>query len=888
MLHNATSIFIESGSKERHVDGRDHMDLGSEPRALAVAAGMVSVFVARRRPDGTPGRRVYLGTVAPGGVLPSLLTHLQGADTTLVAVPDGRAKVVTAPARGPGVEEAITDGTDAFARVMLPIDARFASERDSDPLRRLLEYASEIAAADAAAMADAARGRSQQSAALRDRYARMLGSVFADHNEVLSIDPHVHPLLRACRHVAVEAGVPLASIPRRIPDDSMLASAESFAQAARIGCRHVQLTDEWWKGNFGPLLVTALDGTPVALVPGRWSGYRAFMYLPEQPPQLCKVDAKQAALLHRAAVVFAPPLPVGTVTLRALFAFLLRGSAHDLWLAALVSLVASVLNLLIPFATGLLVSRVIPGGDPVSLLHLGLVLASTLFAVAACELVTRFLLLRTETRATMRGSSSIILRALQLPLSFFQKYSVGDLAQRLGVIEEVQRRVTGTMVVSVVSGVFSLTYLVLMAAIDPFAAAVSALLFLVVFTLTALVAGRQARFAADAAERSGKLSGFSLQLLDGIDRIRTTGTEEHALLQWLHRYRPERRAMYGAAIVGAQLRVLAVAVPFAAAAFLWWRFGAIAGGKEVQVPAFMAFNAAFLAALAAITSFGYAIGDISEIAPLMGRLLPILEERAESDPAAESAGQLSGSLSIQDIRFAYAGSAEEVLRGVSIEVAAGDFIAIVGASGSGKSTLAQLLLGLRRPTAGKVLFDGKDLAKLDLVSVRRQIGVVGQHARVIPGTMLENIVGATLLSKEDAWAAAEAAGFAEDIREMPMQMSTFVNEHTLSGGQLQKLLIARALVTQPRILVLDEATSALDEVSQACVSRSLEERKVTRIVIAHRLSTVRAADCIYVLSGGEVVQTGRFDDLASAEGPFRELVRRQLLELPVSESGGSA
>lgn len=253
------------------------------------------------------------------------------------------------------------------------------------------------------------------------------------------------------------------------------------------------LGDEWWKSNFGPLLVSALDGTPVALVPGRWSGYRAFMYLPGQPPRVCKVDAKQAALLQRAAVVFAPPLPVGTVTLRALFAFLLRGSSHDLWLAALVSLAASALNLLIPFATGLLVSRVIPGGDPVSLLHLGLVLASALFAVAACELVTRFLLLRTETRATMRGSSSIILRALQLPLSFFQKYSVGDLAQRLGVIEEVQRRVTGTMVVSVVSGVFSLTYLLLMAAIDPLAAAVSALLFLeYLLSLPLLPVGKRA------------------------------------------------------------------------------------------------------------------------------------------------------------------------------------------------------------------------------------------------------------------------------------------------------------------------------------------------------------------------------------------------------------
>ncbi|MFM8698868.1 MAG: ATP-binding cassette domain-containing protein [Phycisphaerales bacterium] len=208
----------------------------------------------------------------------------------------------------------------------------------------------------------------------------------------------------------------------------------------------------------------------------------------------------------------------------------------------------------------------------------------------------------------------------------------------------------------------------------------------------------------------------------------------------------------------------------------------------------------------------------------------------------------------------------------------GDFVAIVGASGSGKSTLVQLMLGLARPTAGKVLFDGRDLAKLDLPAVRRQIGVVGQHSRVMPGTVLENIVGASLLTQEDAWSAAEASGLADDIRAMPMQMHTFVSDQTLSGGQLQKLMIARALVTRPRILLLDEATSALDEVSQAHVSRSLAARAVTRIVIAHRLSTVRGADRIHVLADGEIVQSGRFDELAAADGHFRELVRRQLVE----------
>jgi ABC-type bacteriocin/lantibiotic exporter with double-glycine peptidase domain len=405
--------------------------------------------------------------------------------------------------------------------------------------------------------------------------------------------------------------------------------------------------------------------------------------------------------------------------------------------------------------------------------------------------------------------------------------------------------------------------------------------------VTALVARRQAKFAANAAERSGRLSGFALQLLDGIDRIRTTCTEEQALLQWLQRYRPERRAMYGASIAGAQLRVLAACMPFAAAGLLWWRFRNPGTDPEAHVAAFMAFNASFMAALAGITALGYAIGDISETLPLLGRLRPILEESPEFDASAELAGPLTGAITLQGIRFAYPGSSGEVLRGVSVSASAGDFVAIVGASGCGKSTLTQVILGLRRPTAGKVLFDGKDLSKLDLVSVRRQIGVVPQRATVIPGTIMENIVGATLLSHEDAWEAAEAAGLADDIHAMPMGMQTFVNEHTLSGGQLQKLLIARALVTRPRILVFDEATSALDEVSQAHVARSLEQRSVTRIVVAHRLSTVRGADRIHVLVDGEVAQTGRFDELAAIDGPFRELVRRQMLEERAAV-GGSA
>ena len=876
--------FLDAGGRPRTVDGRDHVDLSVADAPFAVAAGMVSVFAAARREDGTPGRRSYLGTVAPGGLVPVLADRLAGRGCTLVAVPAGKATVVDAPAALAG-SAGVAEAGESFARVMLPPDWRGGAE-GADAIARLLDCAEQLVGSDAKGLGGAAAARAAQPARTQDRVRRIVGSIFGAEEELLNVDPGLPPLLRACRHVAVSAGVPLSSIPRRIPDDPILAPAESFAHAARVGCRRVQLPERWWRGDFGPLLADA-GGTPIALVPGRWGGYRAFAYEPGRAPVSERVGASLAARISREAVSFAAPLPPSVSSLRDLVSFTLAGSAHDLGLAAAVSVAGAVLNLAVPFATGLLVSRVIPSGEASSLVFLGLALASTILAVGATELVTRFLLLRIETRATLRASSAIVLRTLALPLAFFHRHPVGDLSERMGAVEEVQRRVTGTMVLSVVGGIFSLVYLLLMAVLDPFSAAVSAVAFAAVFVVTALVARRMSRFASDAAERSGRLSGFTLQLLDGIDRLRTTGTEDHAFLQWLQRYRPERRAMYSASIAAVQLRVLVMAVPFAAAAFLWWRFARFPGGQEAQVAAFMAFNAAFGAAFGAIVALGAAAGEISEALPLLRRIEPILAERPESDPGAETAGPLSGAVSMQGVRFAYQGSAGEVLRGVSLEAAPGDFVAVVGTSGSGKSTLTQVMLGLRRPTAGKVLFDGRDLAKLDLVSVRRQIGVVNQHAKVVPGSIIENIVGASLLTQDDAWEAAEAAGFADDIRAMPMQMHTFINEHTLSGGQLQKLQIARALVTRPRILVFDEATSALDEMSQAHVSRSLEERAVTRIVIAHRLSTVRKADRIHVLAAGQVVQSGTFDELAAVDGPFRELVRRQLLEDPAAKEGAA-
>ena len=241
------------------------------------------------------------------------------------------------------------------------------------------------------------------------------------------------------------------------------------------------------------------------------------------------------------------------------------------------------------------------------------------------------------------------------------------------------------------------------------------------------------------------------------------------------------------------------------------------------------------------------------------------------------AGKLSGALSIDHLTFAYEGSDHDVLHDVSFDVAAGENVAIVGKSGCGKSTLVRLLLGFETPKSGAIYYDDQDLSELNLPSVRSQMGVVLQNGQLMTGSIFNNIVGASALTQDDAWAAATAAGIADDIAMMPMGMQTVISEGSsnISGGQRQRILIARALINKPSILIFDEATSALDNRSQSIVTESIDRLNVTRLVIAHRLSTIRNCDRVIVMDRGRVVEQGTFDELLALGGIFTNLVRRQ-------------
>ncbi len=729
---------------------------------------------------------------------------------------------------------------------------------------------------DAAAAAEAERLRQE---ALLDRSVGVealgeLAALLEPRRQAAQAPVGESPLQAACALVGAALGIPIEPPPAARgdgPHDELAA----IAKASRLRTRQVTLPPDWWRQESGPLLgYRAADGQPVALLP---AGGRRYDLVDPAAGTRTRVDQETARTVAAQAHVLYRPLPDGALRARDLFRFALHDCKFDLLQVLLLGAVGGLLSMAIPIATGLVFGAIIPRAEQPQLLQVAAALVVSAIAIALFDVTRNLAILRVETKVSGPLQAAIWDRLLRLPAGFFRQYSAGDLANRAMAIDSIRQTLSGATISSLVSSLFAVFNLALLFYYDVRLGLVALVLAAITLAVIVLASYRQLQYQRPIAALEGRISGLVLQLITGIPKLRVAAAEARAFAEWAHAFAAQKRLAMQAENASNWLEVYNAAWPIITSMAVF-AVVAYALNGNISTGAFLAFSAAFAQFLAAALQLGVTISSVLQVIPLYERAQPILRTPTEVDASKADPGVLSGAVELSHVTFRYQPDRPLVLDDVSLRAAPGEFIAIVGPSGAGKSSLFRLLLGFELPERGAVYYDGQDLAGLDAEAVRQQIGVVLQSGQVQSGTILENIVGASSRTVDDAWEAARLAGLAEQIEALPMRMQTYVTEGgaTFSGGQRQLLLIARALVRKPRILLFDEATSALDNRTQAIVSESVDRLQATRIVIAHRLSTIEKADRIYVLWGGRIVQQGSYRELLTADGPFAELARRQL------------
>ncbi|MFJ3211881.1 NHLP bacteriocin export ABC transporter permease/ATPase subunit [Streptomyces flaveolus] len=678
----------------------------------------------------------------------------------------------------------------------------------------------------------------------------------------------------ACELVARAAGIALAEPAQNGTESDRLDPVERIALASRVRTRAVRLDGRWWRDDVGPLVGhRALSGAPVALL-WRRGGYVAVHPATGRETPVEKANAEE---FEPRAVMFYRPLPERRLGPLRLLRFCLRGTRGDLASLLLAGLVTVAIGALVPVATGKVLGEFVPKAQTGLIVQVCLAVMLSSVVAAAFMLLQNLTILRLEGRIEATLQPAVWDRLLRLPTRFFTERSTGELASAAMGISAIRRLLAGvgpTVAQSVTVGVMNLGLLLWYSV--PMALAAVGMLVVVAAVFLALGLW-QVRWQRRLVQLTNKLNNQAFQTLRGLPKLRVAAAENYAYAAWAAQFARSRELQQRAGRIKNLNAVLgAVYLPLCTLLMFMLLAGPARG--SMSAAAFLTFNTSVTMLLTSVTQLTGAFVSAVAALPLFEEIKPVLEAAPEVRTASTRPGPLSGAIEARRLSFRYTDDGPLVLDDVSFAVRPGEFVAIVGPSGCGKSTLLRLLIGFDRPLSGSVLYDGQDLAALDQSAVRRQCGVVLQHAQPFTGSILDVICGTEPYTPEEAMAAAEMAGLAEDIKRMPMGLHTIVSgSGAVSGGQRQRLMIAQALIRRPRVLFFDEATSALDNETQRTVIESTKALKATRIVIAHRLTTVLDADRVIVMEDGKVAQQGPPAELlADTGGRLHELVRRQL------------
>ena len=563
--------------------------------------------------------------------------------------------------------------------------------------------------------------------------------------------------------------------------------------------------------------------------------------------------------------------------------------AHKPALAAFLALsfLQNLFGLAIPWITQAVLDKAVPAGNISLLNQLVLVMVVVTAFQIAITIWRRIILIRFSVALDRALLGEFCSHLLTLPTGFFKARRAGDIVARFHDGGQVRGVVAGSVTRSVIDCVMVAIYFAVMFVYSGrLAFIVSAILVLfAAYTLTIgpWVKRVQQRLLEDKAVHEAHL----VELITGIDLVKALGVEGHMRQRWEKAFGRYLASDYAAQRLRQILESLSTAIKFLCTVALIWYGAVFVMNGQLSLGRLVAFSMIASEALLPLVRLIVSWGEIQESRAALDRMQEVLAQRPEPQLSAEARvyiKQIKGHVQCEEVFFQYPDRDDHpVLRGASFELKPGEHVALVGRSGSGKTTLARLLLGLYRPTRGRIRIDGWDTCQLDLETYRRQVGAVLQDNLLLAGTIEENIaLGESNPDLGRLVDVASLAGADEFIDVMPQGYKTLVGDLglTLSGGQRQRISLARALYRNPRLLIMDEATSALDGVSEHQVQEHLETilAKRTALVIAHKIGTVRRADRILVLDDGQIVEQGNHEELLQKRGVYCSLASAQLRE----------
>ena len=708
---------------------------------------------------------------------------------------------------------------------------------------------------------------------LEDSFVRLAGAVMGGRSakqledRLLVVREALDEILKYyhCKAAEVPGGI-------KDPDEQM----DYILRPLGIMTRPVKLEEGWYKDAFGPMMGFLKDGgAPVALIPHPLYGYR---FRDVSGGRWIVLDKKIAALFEDDAICFYKPLPQKKLGIPDLLLYMKNClSGRDYILIAAASLAVTLVGMFEPLISKVITGPVVESGNMTILISMMIFLLSAAVSAQLMDTVRSLLLGRISTKTSLQVESAVMMRVLSLPVSFFRKYASGDLSSRVSSVNSLCSMLVSQILSTGLVSLASLLYIGQIFTFAPMLVLPSVIIILSTVILGVVFSLMQMKLSEKIMKISAKETGMTYATVNGIQKIRLSGSENRAFSRWADLYARSAELQYNPPTILKLNSVFLSAISLVGNIVLY--FFAVESG--VSESSYFAFTMAYGQVMGAFSALSSIASSVASFRPILKMAEPILKTEPEITENKEVVTHVSGAIELDHVYFRYDDNTPYILKDLSLKISAGEYIAIVGRTGCGKSTLIRLLLGFEKPERGAIYYDGKDLSSIDPKSLRKKMGVVTQNGKLFQSDIFSNIViSAPQLTLDDAWEAAETAGIADDIREMPMEMNTMISEGQggISGGQKQRLMIARAVAPKPNILIFDEATSALDNKTQKKISEALDSLECTRIVVAHRLSTIRNCDRILVIDNGAVIEDGTYDSLIEKGGYFAQLVERQRLD----------